>query len=360
MTPSTSLRLLGVAMTGALVLTACGDGPSADPEPTTTETATSSPSEPDATPSPTEDEPTSQPTTSPSPDETTAQAGGDVPNLGDRCRRDVELDQVDAIEFAAPDGWQVGDSCEFFDPAVEEVEPQTEPDVAVFVGVDDVPFHEAAEPDRTTRDEIRYVGARSGYQAIRVEAVSTGAGQVPEGEEILMWLVDLDAGTDDAGGTLVASARASDGADHELAAEALDRMMDTLRVRPVAEDAGDAAVVTRVEGGGTPWTVTLEGGCFRLHAGGPDGEVTDEACDLGAPDDSIQGAILEDDSVQVVVGLAPARTALVTSDAASAPYGAFPISLEGAEAFAYTPIDVPVDVRALDVEGQQLASAKIE
>lgn len=357
MTPSTSLRLLGVAMTGALVLTACGDDPAGEPEPTATETSPGE--EPDATPSPT-DEPTAQPTTSPSPDETTTQADGDVPDLGDHCTREVGLDQVEAIEFAAPTGWQVGDTCEFFDPAVEEVEPQTEPDVAVFVGVDDVPFREAAQPDRTTRDEIRYVGARSGYQAIRVEAVSTGAGQVPEGEEILLWFVDLDPGTDDAGGTLVANARASDGADHDLAAEALDRMLETLRVLPVAEDAGDAAVVSRVEGGGTPWTVTWDDDCFRLHAGGPDGEVTDEACDLGAPDDSIQGAILEDDPVQVVVGLAPARTALVTSDAASAPYGAFPISLEGAEAFAYTPIDVPVDVRALDVQGEQLATATID
>ena len=390
----TSRHLLATTLAAALALTACGpqeaDVPLSDVDPT----ATSSSSEATASPTPTASddaataEPTEARTTSvpalddedegtPADQGTDDQAdgaaaddsgrddndpraaGGDVPSLGDHCTMPVELANVDRIEFAAPDGWRVGDGCEFFDPAAEQVESNTEPDVAVSVDVTDTPFHEAAASGRETRDEIRHVGARSGYQMVRIRAEATGRGLYPEGTPVLLHLVDLDPGTDEDGGTLVLAARPSSGADFPLAAEALDRMIDTVRVVPTADDAGEAAVVSRVEGGGAPWTVTWTGDCLRLHAGAPDGDVVDEACDLPAAQDGIRGVVLGDGGLQVVAGFAPARSALVESDAASAPYGAVTQPLEGSAAFAYTPIDTPVQVRALDPAGDRLASATV-
>lgn len=348
----TSRPLLATTLAAALALTACGpqqaDAPLSEDVP-----AASTGSETTAPPTPTEatDETTDEPTEAP----TTA-----VPALGAHCTVPVELTGVDRIEFAAPDGWRIGNGCEFFDPVAEEVEPNTEPDVAVTVDVSDTPFHEAAEPGPETRDEIRHVGARSGHQMVRIRAEATGRGLYPEGTPTLTHLVDLDPGTDEDGGTLVLAARPSSGADFPLAAEALDRMLDTVRVVPTADDAGEAAVISRVEGGGAPWTVTWTGDCLRLHAGAPDGEVVDEACDLPAAQDGIRGIVLGDDQLQVVAGFAPARSARVSSDAASAPYGAVTQPMEGSAAFAYTPIDTPVQVRALDPAGDQLATATLE
>lgn len=374
----TSRPLLATTLATALALTACGPQ-QADAPLSEDVTATSSGSESTASPTPTDatdettDEPTEAPTTAvpaldddeDAPDDDadsgdTAAAGGDVPSLGDHCTVPVELAGVDRVEFAAPDGWRIGDGCEFFDPVAEEVEPNTEPDVAVTVDVTDTPFHETAEPGPERRDEIRHVGARSGHQMVRIRAEATGHGLYPEGTPTLTHLVDLDPGTDEDGGTLVLAARPSPGADFPLAAEALDRMLDTVRVVPVADDAGEAAVISRVEGGGTPWTVTWTGDCLRLHAGAPDGDVVDEACDLPAAQDGIRGVVLGDDQLQAVAGFAPARSARVSSDAASAPYGAVTQPMEGAAAFAYTPIDTPVQVRAVDAEGDRLGSATVE
>lgn len=353
-------RVLALVLAGALAAAACADGTQPDEQGSPTP---STPAGPTASPSPT---PTPTPTPSPPPptDESPA-AGGEIAPIGDFCLLEPSSGQIEHIEFAAPRGWQVSEeTCEFFDPTLEELEEGTEPDAAIGVRVTDVPFAQAAEPEEGTRDEVRYVGARSGYQAVRIRAVGTGEGIRPEGQPVLTYLVDLDPGTDEGGATLVASARPSSGADFDLAAEALDRMFDTFRVVPpdggqADLERGEPAVITRVEGGGTPFTVTYDGSCLRLRPGGPTDDPADEACDLGAPDDTITGAVLESGSTRVVAGLAPPRAAFVVSDAASAPYGAVTTPLEGAAAFAYTPVEVPVEVHGVTAGGERFVTGTI-
>ncbi len=185
------------------------------------------------------------------------------------------------MTFAVPEGWQVEDgSCEFFDPALEQLEEATEPDAAIGIRISDTDFRAASQTDEI-EGEIRWTGARSGYQAVRIRGDGAGQGLRPEGEPVQLYLIDLDTGTDEQGATLVMSAGPSSGAEFELAAEALDRIAQTVRVTPNAAEGGPV-VVTRAEGGGTPYAVThdLDEGCFRLHAGGPTDEVVDEACDV--------------------------------------------------------------------------------
>ena len=100
-------------------------------------------------------------------------------------------------------------------------------------------------------------------------------------------------------------------------------------------------------------------GCFRLHAGSPSGDVVDESCDVSFGGDEIAGTILTSGDQQVVAGLAPALAAVVESDAASAPYGGITTPTEGGSLFAYDAIRTPLDVRADDAAGNELASATI-
>lgn len=361
-TPSPLLSLLAA---GALALTACGGDDEGSPPGQTDDGAS-----PTTSPGPLDPGDDDQAATTGVPDGTgspgPATDGASSPRVGQGdsapfCSVEPDLAQIEHIEFAYPEGWQVEDgNCEFFDPELDELEEGTEPDTAIAVRVADARFREVSTSDRGTRDEVRHVGATSGYQAVRVRAESTGQGLYPEGQPILQYLVDLDPGTDDEGGTLIMTATPSDGADFAQASEALDRIAGTVRIVPTATDArAPNFVVTRVEGGGTPYAVTYDGECFRLHPGDPSTAATDEACDVDAPQEGISGVILGEGDGQVVAGLASARATLLESDAASAPYGAFTQSLEGASAFAYDAIRTPIDVRALDVRGDRIATATI-
>lgn len=346
---------------GALALTACS-GDEAD-APGTTETVTETVGDDTSTtdePSPTATTPdeTSSPTASPAP---TSTAGG-VPDLSTECElQPGDAADVEAVTFAVPEGWQVEDgNCEFFDPTMEELPEDTEAGTALSVRITDSAFPDVASDTDELRHDGRWAGARSGYQAVRILGESTGQGLFPEGETRQLVLVDLDAGTDETGGTLVMSAGPSNGASFELASAALDRMARTVHVDAPAVD--DPVVVTRMEGGGTPWTVTYDQseGCFHLRAGGPTDDPTAETCDVSPTDDGIAGAILTSGEQQVAVGHAPPRAVLVESDAASAPYGALTQPAEGSTLFAYDVTDTPVDVRADDADGNELASTTLE
>ena len=324
-------RLLALAAVAGLALTACTD---------------------DAPPP-------ADPTTSPSPTE----ARADVPSLATRCTLQApQLDAVDRVAFAVPDGWQVEESsCEFFDPVLEALGEGTEPDAALGVRISDADFATAAAPGGEIQEEVLHVGARSGRQAVRVRAESTGEGLRPEGQPVLRWLVDLDPGTDEQGGTLVMAATSSSGADFDRAAAALDRVAQTIRVVPAAVEDGPV-VVTRMEGGGAPWTVThdRDDGCFRLRPGGPTDEPVDEACDVAPAEDGIAGAVLTDGDLAVVAGIAPPLAVLVESEAADAPSGAITTPVEGGSLFAYPSAGgAPVDLRAVDADGRSLTTATI-
>ncbi len=341
---------------GALALSACSDDASEEPIPTDTETVTSTETETETvSPTPTG---TDTPTTEPSPTSTAA----DVPTLSSQCELSADdASGIESVTFAVPEGWQVEDgNCEFLDPAANDLEAGTEPDTALALRIEPVDFATVAEAEGI-EEGARWTGARSGYPAVRISGESTGQGLAPEGEPVLQWLVDLGAGTGEQGATLVMSARPSDGADADLAAQALDRIAQTVRVTPNATDS-TPIVVTRAQGGGMPYAVTYNEmeGCFLLHAGGPADEVVDDACDVELDGAEIAGAILSDGDREVVAGLAPAQAVVVESDAASAPYGGITTSVEGASLFAYDAIYSPLEVRAVDATGQTLATTSIE
>ena len=340
---------------GALALSACSDDPSTDPAPTDTETVTTTETRTETVPpSPTD---TASPPASPSP--TTTEAG--VPSLSSTCElQPADAVGVESVTFAVPDGWQVEQgNCEFLDPALEQLEEGTEPDSALSIRIASADFAAVSDTDEID-GEIRWTGAISGYQAVRIRGDAAGQGIRPEGEPVQLYLVDLDTGTDEQGATLVMSAGPSSGASFELAAQALDRIAQTVRVTPNATDS-TAIVVNRSEGGGTPFAVTYDQmeGCFLLHAGGPSDEVVDEACDVELDGTEIAGAILSDGDREVVAGLAPALAVLVESDAATAPYGGITTPVEGASLFSYEAIGSPLEVRAVDATGQTLATSSI-
>lgn len=358
-------RSLLAAIAGtALVLAACSTGsPTDTPEPTT---GTTEPTSPTGSPSPTD----TGAATSPTPTGTTEDAtpsdpgtvAAGVPDLSARCTAEPDADSglaIEQVEYAVPEGWQVDGSCEFLDPHLDELASATQPDTALGIRIEPVDFATAAAGDELDRAR-RWLGARSGHQTVRMAGESTGQGLHPAGEPTVRWLVDLDAGTDETGGTLVLSAHPSDGADLALAAEAVDRIAQTVRVVPAADP--DAVVVTRVEGGGQPWTVTHgpDDGCLRLRAGGPDGEVQDEVCDVSAPADGPTGAVLTDGDVRVVAGLAPATAVRVETDADATLAGSVTTAIEGASLYAHPAPQVPVEVTAVDATGAPIGATTVE
>lgn len=342
---------------GALALSACSSDEPGSSGPTDTETVTSTATATETvTSSPAEDDTA---TPAPSPTTTSTQAG--VPALSSRCELDaVDAPAVETISYAVPDGWQVEPStCEFLDPELEELPQGTEPDAAISIEVTDADFRDVSSTE-SIDGEIRWTGARSGYQAVRIRGGAAGQGIRPDGEAVQLVLVDLDAGTDEQGGTLVMSAGPSSGADFDLAAQALDRIAQTVSIEPSGAPQ-PPIVVARSEGGGTPFAVTYSTaeGCFRLHAGSPSDDVVDESCDVSFAGDEIAGTILTSGDQQVVAGLAPALATVVESDAASAPYGGLTTPVEGGSLFAYDAIRTPLDVRADDAAGNELASTTV-
>lgn len=354
--------LVVFAAVGALALASCAGDEAASPDASRTETGTPSGTDTSTVPPSATDTvgtspaTPSSPTSSPAP---TSTVGG-VPSLSSLCELQPGTAAADRITFAVPEGWQVEEgNCEFFDPALEELPEGSEPSAAIGIRVSDNDFPTVADTDEID-GEIRHVGARSGYQAVRIRGESAGQALRPEGQPVELWLVDLDAGTDEEGGTLVMSASTSDGASFQLAAQALDRMAQTVRVEAPAVEEGPH-VVTRTEGGGTPWTVThdLDEGCFRLRPGGPAGEAVDEACDIEPSEGEVAGAILADGDLQVAVGITSPLAVLAESDAATAPYGAVTTPVEGGSLFAYEAHLTPLDVRAVDATGETIGTGTL-
>lgn len=343
----------------ALALTSCtgDDVDTADPTPTATQTVTETETVTETTPPPATSTDADRPTSTGTPSPT---ATG-VPALTSPCELQPPAEVgVESVTFAVPEGWQVEDgNCEFLDPALEQLEEGTDPDAAVGIRISDADFRTASRTEEI-EGQIRWTGARSGFQAVRIRGGAAGQAIEPEGEPVQLYLVDLDAGTDEPGATLVMSARPSGGADFDLAARALDRIAQTVRVTPGAAD-GAPIIVTRAEGGGTPYAVTYDRdeGCFRLHAGQPTDEVLDDTCDVDIDSQQVAGTILQSGDHQVVAGLAPPRAVVVESDAATAPYGGITTPVEGASLFAYDAITSPLQVRALAATGDVLDTATI-
>ncbi|MDX1658283.1 MAG: hypothetical protein R3343_05640 [Nitriliruptorales bacterium] len=297
-----------------------------------------------------------EPSEEPSPEDTETTAAT-LPSEQRRCTIEPDVESVEEIRFAHPAGWRVeSDTCTYFDPVADEVADDTEPDVAVTMRTADVTFEEAAASGPETRDEVRYVGATSGHTTVRIRAVATGEGQRPEGTPTLTYVVDL--GRDSGTGTLIATASSSPGASFELASRALDRIARTLIVSPPTP-AAETMVITRRERDPAPYVVTYDHECFRLHRDDLRQPAADEACDLTLGEKQFAAATLSDGDLEVVTGLTTPLAAFVVSDAASAPYGAVTQSLEGASAFAYEIIDTPIEIRALDVDGQQRATTTV-
>lgn len=347
-------RTLSIVVVAVLVLAACdaGDEPTDAPSPASTSLS------PDASPSPTATD-VDGATASPTPNATApaaADPAAQVPAIADTCTLDVPTGEADTVRIAYPEGWLVQDGCEWFDPEAESVEEGTEPSVAVSWRVSDVAFERAADVDGELADPIRYVGARSGYQALRVEGETSGEGIREQGEPVLMWLVDLDPGSDEQGGTLIGTAHADGGASFDVASYALDRMADTLLVEPAASER---FVVTRLEGGGRPTTITWAEGCFHLRAGGPDGDVVDEGCVPSTPGSSGLRLVLleaDDGAPGMLAGITSSRIQRITVPAASAPSGATTQSIEGGHLFALPVREPPFEVTAHDYTGEAITT----
>ena len=188
---------------------------------------------------------------------------------------------------------------------------------------------------------------------MRIRGGAAGQAIRPEGEAVQLVLVDLDAGTDEQGGTLVMSADPSEGASFELAAEALDRIAQTVRIPP-APPTRRRSWSRAAEGGGAPFSVTydqMRDASASTRAAPPTRPSTSPvtcpstAARSPAPSSTVRRP-------QVVAGLAPALATVVESDAATAPYGGITTPVEGGSLFAYDAIRTPLDVRADDAAGQ--------
>lgn len=348
------LGALGSLAALSLVLGACtgddasGEGqPGATPSPVTSPTVTPDGAAPD----------------SPTPaGATPRETGTQVPSLAATCELGTPgAADVEQVELAYPRGWRVTDGCQWFDPTASSVELGTEPDVAVSWRVSTAPYREAASVTDGVRDPTHYLGARSGFQASRIEGVATGRGARPEGAPVVRWLVDLDAGTDERGGVLIGTARATDAVSFEGALEALDRMARTIRATPPAVGPRGPVVVTRREGGGRPFTVTYADGCFRLRAGGPDGEVRDERCDVTPADQDGPAMVTLEGGpgFNLVAGLVGPEAYRVTAPAGAGLHAAITTPLEDAAAFAMRMGPPSLEVTVIGVDGRTLATETV-
>lgn len=354
-------KTVPTALAAALILSACGGDPDGidapSPDATAPSTAAPTPSAPAL--SPTE---TSAPTP---PSETSTALAGDpadeVPMLADTCAIDVPTAEADTVRIAYPEGWQVeSDSCEWFDPEAEQLPEATEPAIAVSWRVADVSFSRAADVDDELDDVTRYVGARSGYQAVRIEGESTGRGLRAEGTPVTHWMVDLAPGSDDDRGTLIGTAHDNGGASFAAATYALDRMADTMIVQ---QPATERFVVTRLDGGGAPLTVTFQqdGSCFELRAGGPHGDIADETCDVDFPATSeLSPVLLESGDQRVLAGITSSEIQRVTVPAASGLSGGTTQSIESGHLFALPVRQPPFDITGESYTGEPVTTVTFD
>ena len=281
-------RAPSLLLAAALAVTACG----ADDEATTPAPSTEGTAAP-LSPAP-EDVGTADDTPTP------------VATLDDELSQGYTLaTSVGEVSVDHPAGWAVGDTCEVFDPALDEV-PEDPTAAAVHLRAVDAPYAQVAGSTPERIDGFRATGAVDGRQAMRIEAtLVTDDGEVP----VVQWVVDLDPATDQDGGTLVATATGEGEVDLGAAVAILDDMARSL-------DLGDtpAGVVTSVEGGGTPFAVRFEDGCLRL-APSPSEDAVDESCDvLALGDDLARTTTLSADGLTVVVGQVPAVVDVVRDD----------------------------------------------
>lgn len=292
-----------------------------------------------------------------------ADGGAAIPAFTGTCTLTPATGAADTVRLAEPAAWTVGDDCTFFDPEAESLPDATDASAAVTWKAEPVDFATAADVRDQLRDPIRYVGARSGYQALRVEGESTGSGLRPAGEPVTLWLVDLDPGTDDqGGGTLVGTAVETDGAPFDVATGVLDRMGDSIGVVPNVQATPEELVVTRLEGGGTPRTVTWKDGCFDLHSGGPRTQVIDVQCDM-TRGDGLQVALVGDrgnDTGELwLVGVAGPGVSRATLPAANSLSGAIATPIEGGALFAMPARRPPFEVTTYDADGDVLQTRQV-
>ncbi len=351
---------VALAATAGLLLTACSPGTTDDevaaPDETVTPSATVTPG---ASPSETADDDPSAPSPSatPSDEATPIIPTVETPTLDTQCVIEPDqLEQVARIRYAVPSSWKVEGRCDILDPDLEELPDQTEVEAAVFVSTSGVSYREAAAPGGAREVQRVWLGARAGYQASRSTAVSTGEAASPEGQPSTSYLVDLDAGADEHGGVLTLSTGVAEGEGYDLAKAALDAIATTVVVEPPAEDAAaDGFAVLRSEGGGTPFSVTYDGACFRLRPGAPADDASDELCDLDPREGAIVTGMLGDDTV---VGYAP-PLAIAVEGAADTTVNALTASIEGGTVFALRAVDVPRQLVAIGPGGEELVTAEV-
>lgn len=259
-------------------------------------------------------------------------------------------EDLPSVELQYPSGWDRGDeslgTCRYFDPEPVEIPDAAEAfDVDVRWDIEPVAFSEAAQPDEATDEVERLPTTVDGHQAVRITATSTGEALLPEGIATTTWLVDLDIGTDDPGGTLVGTTADVDGVDYEQAGDVLDRMARSADIAPDENGSASQFTIARVEGGGSPYAVTYDSadGCFALFAGTDQGPLLDEVCDAGEAV-PISATILRSDAHELGVGLTSGEVDVVrlraNTDAeravATVPVGddsrAYAIELSGTEA----------------------------
>ena len=277
-----------------------------------------------------------------------------TPPLDSRCVVEVDVGDVDRIAYAVPAEWQVDDRCDLLDPTGGRSPSESEAEVAVTADVTEVAFPTTVEPGPATTDEVDALGARSNRQVLRRASVSTGAAASPDGQPTTAWFFDLDAGTDEAGGTFVLSTARATGETYDLARTMVDEIAGTVVIdppAPVDAPSGDGSfAVLRTEGGGTPVTVTHDDGCFSLRPGGPTDEVTEQLCDLDpVGDDPIVAA----DLGGFTVGFAPPATTLVEGDEQP---GGLATSIEGGSVFAIPTADLPTQLTAIGPGDEPLGS----
>lgn len=315
-----------------------GDSPSEHGSPSTDSSATGTDSE---APSPAADVPADHAASSPVSVSTTCELSTDSPS--------------GTMTIAHPDGWNVDDECRYFDPEADSVESGTEPvGIDVVWQVSDTSFSRAAAPSQTLDEERRSTTTVAGRQAVRVQGTSTGEGLYPEGHNRTVWIVDLDVGTDDQGGVLIGSTHEGDGIAYAEAVDVLDKMASTVLFSQNPDNFGRVdATLARAEGGGTPFTVVLDDGCLQLRAGGLDGDVHDEVCDVSADDQPLTMWALSSGDLTVAAGFTGIDVdQIVVNPEADVLRGAIPVSIEGGHAVAM-PVEEQ-DIYATTDDGEVL------
>lgn len=172
---------------------------------------------------PTNDAPAPQAQQPPQP---AAQKPVQAVELSQRC-----TNERDGFTISYPAGWHTNSgeviaACSAFHPEPVQIPPQSEIpfELAVFIGVQEVPFDRPADPqfERTLSSERLTVGGRA---AVRSEVESTGEGLAERGMRTFRYATDLGGGR-----SLVASTHKT-GATYDANKEILGRMIETVSMK---------------------------------------------------------------------------------------------------------------------------------